>query len=108
MTRLAAMFAASLLAASCASSPSAKKDSTVGTRILECVVVERGSDGSGSAGTASRGPGNFYLVFEGKDGEATARYRFEVSQQQWVRFHEGDRVRLTLNNNILVDIRPSE
>ena len=48
------------------------------------------------------------MVFETREGEATARYRFQVTRQQWFRFVEGSRVRITLNNNILQDIRPNE
>jgi hypothetical protein len=92
-----------LLAAACASSTT--KDPGVGTRTLDCMVVERGSDGSGSSGASSRDPGNYYLVFEAKEGQATSRYRYSVTQQQWIRFHEGDRVKITLNNNMLTDIR---
>ncbi len=100
---LAAVMTMALFAAACASGGA--KDPGVGTRTLDAMVVERGSDGSGSSGAGSRGPGNYYLVFEAKEGQATSRYRYQVTQQQWIRFHEGDRVKITLDNNMLTDIR---
>ena len=48
------------------------------------------------------------MVFETKEGEATSRYQLEVTRTQWFRFPEGSRVRITLNNNILTDIRSIE
>jgi hypothetical protein len=82
-----------------------KKDTSAGVRVLECTVVERGQ-GSPSRTSAYATGETYYLVFETKEGEATARYRFDVTRQQWFRYQEGDRVRITLNNNILTDIRP--
>jgi hypothetical protein len=99
----AAALACSLVLASCASS-SRKADPALGTRVLACVVVDREHDSGGNY----RGTGNYYLVFEAREGQATSRYRLEVTQRQWQRFHEGDRVKITLNNNILVDIRSNE
>jgi hypothetical protein len=93
-----------LLMASCATS---KKDAGLGTRTLECVIEEKGREGPSSA-SGYRGAGNYYMVFEAREGQATSRYRFEVTQQQWQRYQEGQRVKITLNNNILVDIRPNE
>lgn len=102
---LAALTAALLMAAACASS-SARKDPGLGVRVLDCVVVERGQDApSRSRGYASGG--TYYMVFETREGNALARYRFEVTRQQWFRFQEGSRVRVTLSNNILQDIRPN-
>ena len=93
-----------LLAASCATS---KKDAGLGTRTLECVIDEKGQEGPSSA-SGYRGTGNYYMIFEAREGQATSRYRLEVTRQQWQRFQEGQRVKITLNNNILVDIRPNE
>ena len=116
MKRLAAALllvlgAAGLTACSSGSSSAApksapkKKDSGAGVRVLECVVVER-SQGVTAPSRTSTGE-TYYLVFETKEGEATARYQFEVNRQQWFRYKEGDRVRVTLNNNILQNIQPS-
>lgn len=93
-----------LLAASCATS---KKDAGLGTRTLECVIEEKGQE-SPSSSSGYRTGGNYYMVFEAREGQATSRYRLEVTRQQWQRFQEGQRVKITLNNNILVDIRPNE
>jgi hypothetical protein len=82
-----------------------KKDSGAGVRVLECVVVER-SQGVSAPSRTSSGE-TYYLVFETKEGEATARYQYEVTRQQWFRYKEGDRVRVTLSNNILQNIQPS-
>ena len=101
---VAALFAWGLVAA-CASS--GKKDPGLGIRTLDCTVVEREQSGPGSSG-ASRGyasTGEYYMVFETKEGEATSRYRLEVTRTQWFRYPEGSRVRITLNNNTLTDIR---
>ncbi|HEY1433856.1 MAG TPA: hypothetical protein VGG65_00695 [Thermoanaerobaculia bacterium] len=101
--------AASLLCvvlAGCASSATKKTDPGLGTRVLDCVVVGREKDSPGSNGASYRGNGNYYLVFEAREGQATSRYRLEVSHQQYSRFEEGSRVRITLQNNILTDIHP--
>ena len=94
-----------LIAASCATS---KKDAGLGTRTLECVIEEKGQEGPSSTSGYRGGTGNYYMVFEAREGQATSRYRLEVTRQQWQRFQEGQRVKITLNNNILVDIRPNE
>jgi hypothetical protein len=96
-----------LLASACASGKG-RKDSGLGVRVLECVVVEREREGPGQGGASYAGTGNYYMVFETREGEATARYRLQVTRQQWFRFTEGSRVRITLSNNILQDIRPLE
>lgn len=104
----ATLIAASILAAACASG--GKKDSGLGLRTLDCVVLEREEATAGSSGT-SRGyatSGDYYMVFETREGEATSRYRLQVTRTQWFRFPEGSRVRITLNNNILTDIRSLE
>jgi hypothetical protein len=92
--------------AGCASSSGKKPDSGLGTRTLECVVVDREHDSPGGSGSSYRGNGNYYLVFEAREGQATSRYRLEVTRQQYARFEDGTRVRITLQNNILTDIRP--
>jgi hypothetical protein len=95
-----------LLAAACASS--APKDPGLGTRTLDCIIEEKGQESpSSSSGYRSSG-GSYYMVFEAREGQATSRYRLEVTRQQWQRFQEGQRVKITLNNNILVDIRADE
>ena len=103
--------AAGLTACSSGSSSSApksapKKNSGEGVRVLECVVVERGQGAPSRSSGYSSGE-TYYLVFETKEGEATARYQYEVTRQQWFRYPEGSRVRVTLNNNILQNIQPS-
>jgi hypothetical protein len=86
--------------------PKPRKDPNLGTRVLDAIVVERSSAPSGSGGVgAYSGTGNYYMVFETHEGDATARYRLEVNRTQWFRFQEGAHVRITLNNNILQDIR---
>lgn len=97
-----------LLALTLAACASGRKNSGLGVRVLDCVVVQREREASGQGGARYDGTGNHYLVFETREGEATARYRFQVTRQQWFRFVEGSRVRITLNNNILQDIRPNE
>ena len=107
---LLVLCAAGLTACSSGSSSAApqgapkKKDSTAGVRVLECVVVER-SQGQTSPTRTSSGE-TYYLVFETKEGDATARYQYEVTRQQWFRYREGDRVRVTLSNNMLQNIQP--
>jgi len=81
-----------------------KKDSGAGVKVLDAVVVER-SQGGPSKSTGYAG-NTYFLVFEAHEGDATARYSYEVTRQQWFRYQEGARVKLTLNNNILQDIQP--
>ncbi len=100
---IALLALAALTFSACASGP---KDEGLGIRRLDCVVVERGQDSSGQRGARYDGADNYYLVFATREGEADARYRFQVTRQQWFRFVEGSRVRITLNNNILQEIRP--
>lgn len=87
---------------------SARKDRGLGLRVLDCVVVEREHEPPGTGGASYAGTGNYYLVFEAREGQATARYRLQVNRTQWFRFAEGSRVRITLNNNILTDVRSNE
>ena len=97
-----------LLVTACASSATSK-DSGLGTRTLECVIEEKGQESPSSAsGYRSSTGGNYYMVFEAREGHATSRYRLEVTRPQWQRFQEGQHVKITLNNNILVDIRANE
>jgi tRNA A37 threonylcarbamoyladenosine modification protein TsaB len=91
------------LVAGCASG---SKDPFVGTKSIEATVVERQYDPPGSGGASYAGTGNYYLVFEGKEGEATTHYRFRVTQQQYIRFEEGAHVQLVIVDNNLRDIRP--
>jgi hypothetical protein len=94
-----------LLAAlsACASSP--KKPGT-GFRTLEATVIDRQYDPPGSGGASYRGNGNYYLVFETRDGDATATFKFEVTKIQYNRYTEGSRVRIVLADNDLRDIKP--
>lgn len=97
---------AALLGLACASSSSGGKPGD-GAKVLSGRVVEREREAPGSGSGASyQGTGNYYLVFEVRDGDATARYRYQVTYQQWFRFPEGSAVRITLHNNFLQDIKP--
>ena len=106
----AAVLVSSLFAGACSASKSSapKKDSGIGTRTLECVIEEKGQESPSSASGYRSSGGNYYMVFEAREGQATSRYRLEVTHQQYQRFQEGQRVKVTLNNNILVDIRADE
>lgn len=90
---------------SCASSP--KKPGT-GFRSLEATVVSREFEPPGSGGASYAGSGNYYLVFEAKDGDATATYRFPVTKTQYTRYTEGSRVQILLADNELREIRPAK
>ena len=96
----AAAFAATL-ASGCATS----KDTMLGHRALEATVVDRRYDPPGTGGASYRGTGNYYLVFEAREGDATARYTYQVTQSQYQRFQEGANVRIILVDNNLRDIR---
>lgn len=107
MTRRRALAAVLvLLTGALAGCASSSKDPFAGTKSLEATVVERQYDPPGSGGASYAGSGNYYLVFEGKEGEATAHYRFRVSQQQYLRFQEGTHVQLIIVDNNLREIRP--
>jgi hypothetical protein len=99
----AAVLVSCFLLASCATS----KDSGFGTRTLECVIDEKGLESPSSA-SGYRTGGNYYMVFETREGQATSRYRLEVTRAQWQRFQQGQRVKITLENNILTDIRAND
>jgi hypothetical protein len=90
------------LIAGCASS---KRDPNAGYKSLEATVVERQYDPPGSGGASYAGSGIYYLLFEAREGDATAHYRFPVTQQQYSRFPEGTHVQLFIENNNLRDIR---
>ena len=92
----------------CASHGPKRRDAGLGLRVLDCVVVDRDHEAPGSGGSSYAGTGNYFLVFETHEGNATARYRFQVNRTQWFRFPEGSRVRVTLNNDIVTDIRSNE
>lgn len=85
----------------CASST----DPTLGVRSLDATVVERRYDPPGTGGASYAGAGNYYLVFETREGEATARYTYQVTQQQYIRYPEGTPVRIILRDNNLREIR---
>ena len=102
----AALFVlAAALASGCASG---SKDPFVGSKAIEATVVERQYDPPGSGGASFAGSGNYYLVFEGREGEATSHYRFPVSRQQYNRFPEGSHVQLIIVDNNLRQIRSVE
>ena len=104
-------FAAALLvltAALASGCASGSKDPFVGSKAIEATVVERQYDPPGSGGASFAGSGNYYLVFEGREGEATSHYRFPVSRQQYNRFPEGSHVQLIIVDNNLRQIRSVE
>ncbi len=95
------LIAAALLAPACAPS----KNPSRGFKTLEATVVEREREAPGSGTASFAGNGNFYLIFEARDGEATVRYRFQVTQTQYSRFVEGSRVHLLIADDQLREIR---
>lgn len=99
----AALSLAAVLVAGCASG---SKDPFLGAKSLDATVVERQFDPPGSGGASYASTGNYYLVFEGREGEATAHYRFRVTRQQYLRFQEGAHVHLVIVDGNLRDIRP--
>ncbi len=98
-----ALLALALGAAACSST---KNSSGRGFRVLDAVVVEREFEAPGTGSAGYGGSGNWYLVFEARDGEATARYRYPVTRQQYYRYPEGARVQLVLADDRLREIRP--
>jgi hypothetical protein len=103
------LLAAVLVLPACSSSAPKKTDPGLGMRTLECIVESREHEsGSSSSSYRGGGTGDYYMVFVTREGQATSRYRLPVSRQQYQRFQEGDRVRITLNNNILTNIQPTE
>ena len=91
---------------SCASTSPTGSQTGKGFKVLEAVVTQRIYAPPGSPGTTMAGNGSWFLELEAQDGTATAHYRFQVSREQYNRFQEGQRVRLTLSNEELRDIRP--
>jgi hypothetical protein len=88
--------------AACASTA---KDPFVGAKSVDATVVERQYDPPGTGGASYRGSGNYYLVFEAREGDATARYTFQVTHSQYLRFPEGANVQIILVDSNLRDIR---
>lgn len=103
---LALAAAAAILAGACASQPKnpARGDSGKGFRVIDAVVVERGFEPGGG----NRGTGTYTMGFEGRDGEATAHFRFPVTRAQYNRYQEGARVQLVMADDQLRDIRPAK
>jgi hypothetical protein len=109
-----ALLSSHVLLAACASqsggagkAPTAKsKSEGTGSKVLSGVVVER--EREAPEASSFSGTGTYYLIFEVRDGDATARYRYQVTYQQWFRYPEGSPVRITLRNNFLQDIRPDQ
>ena len=96
---------AAVLAATLDSGCTTSKDPMLGHRAIEATVVERRYDPPGTGGASYRGSGNYVLVFEGREGEATSRYTFQVTQSQYQRFQEGANVRIVVVVGNLRDIR---
>ncbi|MGH9317695.1 MAG: hypothetical protein ACRD1P_11395 [Thermoanaerobaculia bacterium] len=86
---------------------SSTKDPSLGVRVLDAVVVEREYEAPGTGSADYRGSGNWYLLFEAREGQATARYRYQVTRQQYFHYPEGTRVQLVLADNLLREIRPA-
>ncbi|MCA1580302.1 MAG: hypothetical protein LC796_02710 [Acidobacteria bacterium] len=102
---LAIIVAAALLGSACASgNPRARRDAAF--KSLEATVVDREHENPGSRGASFAGNGNYYLVFEAREGEATVRYRFQVTMVQYNHYAEGSRVQIIVGDNQLRDIRP--
>lgn len=99
----AALVVAAVGGAACAS---ASRDPFLGAKSVDATVVERQYDPPGTQGASYAGTGNYYLAFEGKEGEATVHYRFRVTRQQYIRFEEGSHVQLVILDGNLRDIRP--
>jgi hypothetical protein len=92
--------------AACSSTSSKASQTGKGFKVLDAVVSQRIYAPPGSPGTTMGGAGSWFLEFEAQDGNATAHYRFQVSRNQYNRFQEGQRVKLTLADEELRDIRP--
>jgi hypothetical protein len=91
---------------SCASRSANASKPDKGFKVLDAVITQRIYAPPGSPGTTMAGNGSWFLELEAQDGTATAHYRFQVSREQYNRFQEGQRVRLSLANEELRDIRP--
>jgi len=103
---LPALAAAAILATVAACASTSKKPGT-GFRTLDATVVGRDFEAPGSGGASYAGTGNYYLVFEARDGEATATLRFQVTKVQYSHYTEGSHVQIVLADNELRDIRPA-
>jgi hypothetical protein len=103
---LALLVPALLVVGACASASPRGSQTGKGFKVLDAVVTQRIFAAPGSPGTTMSGNGSWFLELEAQDGTATAHYRFQVSREQYNRFQEGQRVRLTLSNEELRDIRP--
>lgn len=101
-----AALAAAVLAVTGMAGCASTNDPSLGVKSLEATVVERRYDPPGTEGASYAGSGNYYLVFEAQEGDATARYTYRVTQQQYIRFTEGRQVQLILVDNNLREIRP--
>jgi hypothetical protein len=99
----AVLAAAALLSAAACASSGRKSE---GFRALEAVVIGRRLDPPGSGGASYAGRGNHYLVFETREGDKTSSYTFLVTENQYRRYQEGDRVQIVLVDNQLREIRP--
>ena len=98
--RAGTLIALAALAIGCASS------GDDGWKVLEATVVGREHQSPGEGGASYRGTGNYYLVFETREGDATATYTFLVNERQYARYTEGSRVQITIADNNLREIRP--
>jgi hypothetical protein len=103
--RQALVFALAVFPAVIASACASSKDPMLGHKALEATVVERRYDPPGTNGASYRGSGNYYLVFEAREGDATSRYTFQATQTQYQRFPEGANVRIIVVDGNLRDIR---
>lgn len=100
--------AVALLALEACGSAGSKRDPNIGYKTLDATVVERQYDPPGTGGAGYAGIGNYYLLFEAREGDATAHYRFRVTQQQYNRFGEGSHVKLVVVDNNLREIRRAD
>jgi hypothetical protein len=94
-----------VLLCACASSGKSAS-STAGSKVLPATVTERQYDPSGGSASGYRGSGVWYLSFEAQDGDATVHLRYQVTQQQYMRYPEGSRVEVVLQDDELREIRP--
>lgn len=101
LRRSPAILFLALLAVACASS---SKDD--GWKVLEATVIGREHEQPGEGTASFRGTGNYYLVFETREGDATATYRFLVNDKQYHRYFEGSRVQIIIADHNLREIRP--
>ncbi|MEP6768440.1 MAG: hypothetical protein ABJC61_07210 [Acidobacteriota bacterium] len=102
---VAVAVAMALAGLACASG-SSKARSDAAFKSLEATVVDREHENPGTGGASFAGNGNYFLVFEAREGEATVRYRFQVTMVQYNRYTEGSRVQIVVGDNQLRDIRP--